>query len=144
MALLQELGYKPLVSDLAVYYNSTTGIFIVTFVDDCLLFGPSIRKINALKRQLAKVYAIEDRGLASFFLEVQIIRDKANRLLYLQQKQYIEEALQHYGFADAKTVSIPLQPGLLGRKSSPAAESLSRADQRLYQSIVGTTMYAII
>ncbi len=68
--LLGELGFKPLVSDSAVFYNPENGIFIVTFVDDCLLIGPKLSEINAVKKKIAKEYVIEDRGPAAYFLGV--------------------------------------------------------------------------
>ncbi len=71
--LLSELGFKPLVSDSAVFYNPDNGIFIVTFIDDCLLISPNISEINVVKRKIAKEYIIEDRGPAVYFLGVQII-----------------------------------------------------------------------
>ncbi len=78
---LGELGFKPLVSDSAVFYNPDNGIFIVTFVNDYLFIGPNINKINVVKRKIAKEYVIKDRGPAAYFLGVQIIRDRTKRLL---------------------------------------------------------------
>ena len=68
--LVKSLGYQPLTSDLATYYSSQDGIFIISYVDDCLLIGPSIHKIRALKKSLSKAYDIEDLGLAKYFLGV--------------------------------------------------------------------------
>ena len=58
-------------------------------------------------------YAIKDRGPASYFLSVEILRDKANRLLYLNQRNYILEVLKHFNFNDSKSIKVPLQPGLI-------------------------------
>ncbi|KAK2066416.1 hypothetical protein P8C59_000240 [Phyllachora maydis] len=90
--LLKSLGYLPLISDLGVFYNAKTCHFIVTYVDDCLFIGPNIGYITDLKKRLNKVYAIEDLGPAAYFLGVQIIRDRPNRRLWLNQSQYVEEA----------------------------------------------------
>ncbi|KAK2073808.1 hypothetical protein P8C59_008057 [Phyllachora maydis] len=53
---------------LGVFYNAKTCHFIVTYVDDCLFIGPNIGYITDLKKQLNKVYAIEDLGPATYFL----------------------------------------------------------------------------
>jgi len=79
--LLNELGFKPLISNSAVFYNLDNGIFIVTFVDDYLFISPNISEINTVKRKIAKKYIIKDRNPAAYFLRVQIIRDKTKRLL---------------------------------------------------------------
>ena len=95
--LISSEGFLPLASDAAVFYNKQTSTFIVTYVDDCLLVGPNITYINQLKRKFHKVYAIEDRGPASFFLGVQIIRNRKEGLLWLHQAQFIAEVLAKFG-----------------------------------------------
>ncbi|KAK2074257.1 hypothetical protein P8C59_008478 [Phyllachora maydis] len=79
--LLKSLGYLSLILDPEVFYNAKTCHFIVTYVDDCLFIGPNIGYITDLKKQLNKVYAIEDLGPAAYFLGMQIIRDRPNRRL---------------------------------------------------------------
>ncbi|KAK2072134.1 hypothetical protein P8C59_006506 [Phyllachora maydis] len=83
--LLKSLGYLPLISDVGVFYNTKTCHFIITYIDDCLFIGPNIGYITDLKKRLNKVYAIEDLGPAAYFLGVQIIRDRPNRRLWLNQ-----------------------------------------------------------
>ncbi len=67
---LSELDFKPLVSDSAVFYNPDNGIFIVTFINDCLFIGLNINKINTVKRKIVKEYVIKDRSPATYFLRV--------------------------------------------------------------------------
>ncbi|KAK2066324.1 hypothetical protein P8C59_000153 [Phyllachora maydis] len=83
--LLKSLGYLPLISDLGVFYNAKTCHFIVTYIDNCLFIGPNIGYITDLKKRLNKVYAIKDLGPAAYFLGMQIIRDRPNRRLWLNQ-----------------------------------------------------------
>ncbi|KAK2066942.1 hypothetical protein P8C59_000720 [Phyllachora maydis] len=66
--LLKSLGYLPLISDPGVFYNAKTCHFIVTYIDNCLFIGPNIGYITDLKKQLNKVYAIEDLGPTAYFL----------------------------------------------------------------------------
>ena len=107
-SLLLKLGYNPLISDSATYCNSSTGLFVITYIDDCLIIGPSSSAINRLKALISKVYEIEDRGDATLFLGIEIVRDRAKRLLWIHQKHYIQTAVKHFGLEDAKTVRIPL------------------------------------
>ena len=67
---LNELDFKPLVSDSAVFYNPDNGIFIMTFVDNCLSIGLNISEINAVKRKIVKEYITKDRSPAAYFLGV--------------------------------------------------------------------------
>ncbi|KAK2066295.1 hypothetical protein P8C59_000125 [Phyllachora maydis] len=91
--LLLKYSYNPSTPNIiklskalyGVFYNAKTCHFIVTYVDDCLFIGPNIGYITDLKKRLNKVYAIEDLGPAAYFLGVQIIRDRPNRRLWLNQ-----------------------------------------------------------
>ncbi|KAK2068005.1 hypothetical protein P8C59_002679 [Phyllachora maydis] len=145
--LFKSLGYLPLVSDLGVFYNAKTCHFIVTYIDDCLFIGPNIGYITDLKKRLNKVYAIEDLGPAAYFLGVQIIRDRPNRHLWLNQSQYVEEAVSRFNLADSKPISIPLQPGLVSQlqlEEDIASHLCNSTEIKLYQSLVGTAMYIML
>lgn len=141
--LLREEGFEPLVSDSAIFYNPKARIFVITYVDDCLLIGPNYDLIQAYKRRFNKVFAIEDRGPASFFLGVQIERDRQNRLLYIHQSQYIEEAIRHFGLENSRLLQIPLQPGVIAFKAKEGSP-IKKADHKLYQKLVGTVMYLMV
>ena len=78
-----QKGFKPLLSNAAVFYNKGMHTFIMTYIDDCLIVGPDLSYIDQLKAKFYKVYTIEDRGPASFFLRVQITRDREKGLLWL-------------------------------------------------------------
>ncbi|KAK2074914.1 hypothetical protein P8C59_009084 [Phyllachora maydis] len=145
--LLKSLGYLPLISDPGVFYNAKTCHFIITYVDDCLFIGPNIGYITDLKKRLNKVYAIEDLGPAAYFLGVQIIRDRPNRRLWLNQSQYVEEAVSRFNLADSKPISIPLQPGLVSQlqlEEDIASHLCNSTEIKLYQSLVGTAMYIML
>ncbi|KAK2074643.1 hypothetical protein P8C59_008837 [Phyllachora maydis] len=145
--LLKSLGYLPLISDPGVFYNAKTCHFIVTYVDDCLFIGPNIGYITDLKKRLNKVYAIEDLGPAAYFLGVQIIRDRPNRRLWLNQSQYVEEAVSRFNLADSKPISIPLQPGLVSQlqlEEDIASHLCNSTEIKRYQSLVGTAMYIML
>ena len=96
-----------------MYINPKEKLFIITFVNDCIIIGPNKKNIKALKAQLGLKYTIEDRGPASYFLGMEILRDRVNKLLYLSQKNYISEVLKHFDFNDSKSIKVPLQPGLI-------------------------------
>ncbi|KAK2075492.1 hypothetical protein P8C59_009614 [Phyllachora maydis] len=69
---------------------------VISKYNDYLFIGPNIGYITDLKKRLNKVYIIEDLGPAAYFLGVQIIRDRPNRRLWLNQLQYIEEAVSRF------------------------------------------------
>ncbi|KAK2068872.1 hypothetical protein P8C59_003488 [Phyllachora maydis] len=94
--LLLKYSYNPSTPNIiklskalyGVFYNAKTCHFIVTYIDDCLFIGPDIGYITDLKKRLNKVYAIEDLGPAAYFLGIQIKRDRPNRRLWLNHRDF--------------------------------------------------------
>ncbi|KAK2071028.1 hypothetical protein P8C59_005485 [Phyllachora maydis] len=132
--LLLKYGYNPSTPNIIklskalyrVFYNAKTCHFIVTYIDDCLFIGPDIGYITDLKKRLNKVYAIEDLGPAAYFLGVQIIRDRPNRRLWLNQSQY---------------------PGLVNQlhlEEDITSHLCNSTEIKLYQSLVGTAIYIML
>ncbi|KAK2069700.1 hypothetical protein P8C59_004254 [Phyllachora maydis] len=113
-------GYLSLILDLGVFYNAKTCHFIVTYVDNCLFIGPNIGYITDLKKQLNKVYAIEDLGPTTYFLGVQIIRDRPNRRLWLNQSHQLQ------------------------LEEDIASHLCNSTEIKLYQSLVGTAIYIML
>ncbi|KAK2068578.1 hypothetical protein P8C59_003210 [Phyllachora maydis] len=118
--LLKSLGYLPLISDPGVFYNAKTCHFIVTYIDNCLFIGPDIGYITDLKKRLNKVYTIEDLGPAAYFLGVQIIRDRPNRRLWLNQLHQLQ------------------------LEEDIASHLCNSTEIKLYQSLVGTAIYIML
>ena len=146
--LLKDHGFDPLASDSAVYVNLKEKTFIITFVDDCLIIGPKKGYISSLKAKIGDTYAVEDRGPASYFLGVEIVRDRPNRRLYITQRNYISEVLKHFNYNISAPIKVPLQPGLIKDVNSEFTNlkgvALVKSDVKLYQRIIGCCMYAMI
>ena len=145
--LLKDLGYQPLTSNSAVYINPKERLFIITFINDYIIISPNIKNIKALKVQLRLKYTIENQGPASYFLSVEIPRNKANKLLYLNSRNYISEVLKHFNFNNSKSIKVPLQPGLIKDVNSDFTAlkgiPVEKSDLKLYQQIIRCYIYAI-
>ncbi|KAK2072808.1 hypothetical protein P8C59_007142 [Phyllachora maydis] len=109
-----------------VFYNAKTCHFIVTYVDDCLFIGPNIGYITDLKKRLNKVYTIEDLGPAAYFLGVQIIRDRPNRHLWLNQSQYYLNSTKDYSICFSYNGNTVADLGPKLSNSSNTTTKLSR------------------
>ncbi|KAI4347636.1 hypothetical protein L6164_008430 [Bauhinia variegata] len=67
-----------------------------------------LRRINLLKKELSKSFAMKDLGLARQILGMEIIYDRKSKKLWLSQEKYIEKVLQRFYMNKAKAVSTPL------------------------------------
>ena len=138
---LKSIGFDQLYSDPCVYINKTTGIIIAMWVDDLIIFGKDMPSINALKEQLNEEYEMKDLGELKYFLGIQVHRDRERKIIHIGQSGYNRTILERYGMENSKPASTPLSSGARLTKAT-ATETL--ADQKEYQSMVGSLMYAML
>ena len=65
--LLAEFDFKSIIADQSIFFNANIGIIIAAHIDDLLVAGKDINKINELQKQLQTKVEISDLGDASFF-----------------------------------------------------------------------------
>ncbi|RVW54404.1 Retrovirus-related Pol polyprotein from transposon TNT 1-94 [Vitis vinifera] len=111
----------------------------------CLLWS-DIEKINNLKKQLSKQFAMKDLGAAKQILGMRIIRDKANGTLKLSQSEYVKKVLSRFNMNEAKPVSTPLGSHFkLSKEQSPKTEEERDHMSKVpYASAIGSLMYAMV
>ncbi len=68
-AFLIKIGYKPTHADKGLFVNSM-GDIVVVYVDDLLLVGPSLERINQLKDELRREFEMSDLGPLSYYLGI--------------------------------------------------------------------------
>ena len=55
--------------------GGNTEMILILYVDDLLLLGEDLSKIQDIKRQLGKLYQMKDLGPASSYLGIRITRN---------------------------------------------------------------------
>ena len=116
-------------------------MILILYVDDLLLLGEDLSKIEDIKHQLGKLYQMKDLGPTSSYLGIQIIRDQNTQATWINQQAYIENALKRFELQDANSTKTPLPAGIhLERSEIPVALDT----KTYYQQIIGTLIYAAI
>jgi len=138
---LKSIGFEQTHSDPCVYINKETGIIIAMWVDDLIIFGRDMTHINVLKSALKAEYEMKDIGELTYFLGIQVHRDRQQKLIHIDQSGYIRMILERYGMQDSKPATVPLATGT---KLVKASVSDRLMDRHVYQSIVGSQMYAML
>ena len=108
---MAEQGYHRCHCDHCVYFKRLDNggyIILLLYVDDMLVVGSKIQKINELKHKLAKSFSMKHLGVAKKILGMRITWDRKNRTLNLCQSEYIKKVLKIFNMQDAKVVSTPL------------------------------------
>src|SRR5579871_6252261 len=96
--------------------------------------------INDLKSRLNKVFEMKDLKDLTYFLGIQVRRNRQIRTIHLDQTQYILKILKKFELQDSKPTGIPLETRIKLTKSKDQ-ESF---DPLKYQSTVRSLMYAMV
>ena len=96
-SVMGEQGYKKTTSDHCLFvqkFSDDDFIVLLLYVDDMLIIGQNVCRINNLKKQLNKSFTMKDLGPAKQILGMKIIRDRGIKKLWLSQEKYIDKVLQ--------------------------------------------------
>ncbi|RVW89954.1 Retrovirus-related Pol polyprotein from transposon TNT 1-94 [Vitis vinifera] len=127
---MHRIGFKKYEADHCCYVKSFDNSYIILllYVDDMLIVGSDIEKINNLKKQLSKQFAMKDLGAAKQILE------------------YVKKVLNRFNMNEAKPVSTPLGSHFkLSKEQSPKTEEERDHMSKVpYASTIGSLMYAMV
>jgi len=130
---LIKIGFRRSNADTCLYVNDLN-IVIAIWVDDILIAGKSAVNIAKVKKQLAGEFSMKDLGMR--------VTRTPDGDISIDQTTYINDILTRFGMEDSKAVSTPLATGTKLTKDD--ANSARNEIQPLYQSIVGSLMYAML
>ena len=124
-------------------FSNDDFIILLLYVNDMLIIGHDSSKIDSLKRELSKSFAMKDLGSAKQILGMKISRDRKNRKIWLSQESYIENVLERFNMSKAKAVCSPLAGHLkLSSNRCPTSEKDMKEISKVpYAFVVGSLMY---
>lgn len=149
-ATLVDAGFTRSASDEALYVRFERGepVYVLVYVDDLLLVSPKLDLIGKVKHTLASKYQMKDLGEVSMYLGVQIQRSREEGWLEIGQEKYIRGLKVRFSeeLKGTTKVSTPISVGELGkiRKGTYSGEDAKPADAKVYQSIIGSLMFAAV
>jgi len=134
---IKSLGYKQSGYDPCLYIRDKEH-YILVYVDDLLVFS-RMDTLVTVKEEIAGRYEMRDMGEAHWFLAMEITRDRTARTITINQRKYINKILNRFGLENCRPMSTPMAASLkLPKQETPTI------DQHLYQSMLGSLMYAAV
>ena len=91
-SFMGEHGYEKTTSDHCVFVKKfPDGDFIILllYVDDMLIVGRDANKIDRLKKELSKSFAMKDLVSAKQIMGMRISQDRKAKRLWLSQESYL-------------------------------------------------------
>lgn len=139
-ATLKEDGFSQskAVYSLFTKVTQTTITLILVYVDDLLLAGSSIDKINELRSMLSHNFHMKDLGEIRYFLGLEVHRS-ANGF-FISQKKYVMDLLKEYHMIAVTHSKLPMETHL--KLTPEKGEPL--ADVQPYQKLLGKLIYLTV
>ena len=129
---LKDSGYVQNSADPCIYSKSESRnckkaslMIIALYVDDVL---------KAEKAKLKQPFEMEDQGEVNCCLGMSIKRDRAARVLTINQMAYRENMLKRFGMYECKAVSTPMEAK---KRFERLADGENTVDTRQYQAAIG-------
>jgi hypothetical protein len=137
-AALDTMGFKPSAADPALFTKSeTTAVHLLTYVDDILVVTADTEALAETKTQLLHTFEGRDLGPATFYLGMDIHRDRPARTISLGQSRLTADLLEKYGMAECKPLSVPLSPAAKLTKDGEPLDTTAYG----YAQLIGSLMY---
>jgi hypothetical protein len=132
-SFLLSIGFTQSSTDLNLYMQS--GTLLLLYVDDMLIAKTDAStQASAVKDQLKDKFKMKDLGRVRRFLGIEVDED-----YNICQKDYITQILRRFRLEKARPALNPMDPDV--RLDNPHCED-KPANRKLYQSMVGSLMYA--
>jgi len=125
-SFMVDHGYDMTTSDHCVFmkrFPDGNFIILLLYVDDMLIVGHDAKKIQMLKEELSKSFAMKDLGPAKQILGMKITRDRKKEKLWLSQERYVQKVLERFNMSKSKPVCSPLASHFkLSSKQCPSSD----------------------
>ncbi|KAI5673435.1 hypothetical protein M9H77_13799 [Catharanthus roseus] len=134
---LRRYGFSQSYADYSLFTYSRGNIYlcVLIYVDDLLITGNSLSKLEKFKASLHKCFHMKDLGSLKYFLGIEIGRNSTG--LFLCQRKYTLEILSEMGLLGAKPASTPVEPN---HQLAKASRSLFDNPNR-YRRLIGKLIY---
>ena len=118
-------------------------LFVALHVDDPLIIGSHLKDVLALSQALSNRYAYNHHGKLNRFLGAIYTRDWEKGTISVNQRIYIDAAVEYFGLNDAKPAPTPLAPGIkLGKEFCPIEQAdIDEMKNIPYRELLGMLSY---
>lgn len=142
--ILLELGFEvyPFQTCIFKWEKGTTYVILLIYVDDCLLASNDRIKAQETILSLQEHIKIKNLGSPKKFLGFEIIRDQAQRKMFLHQESYTLDLINKFLSPNDRISDIPMSPVTcnLSTQLSQIENSETSPDVP-YRELIGSLLY---
>ncbi|CAI7842305.1 unnamed protein product [Closterium sp. NIES-54] len=109
---LEALGFKVSGCDESLFMTKgEEKVYLLVYVDDILLFSPSLERIKEVQGKLKETFQCKALGPVGYYLGLHVERDEVKGWLRLHQHKYLAAMGEKYGLEEGRSVKNPLPTG---------------------------------
>jgi hypothetical protein len=137
---VSRLGFSISSYDSALFLRRTSkgSILLLLYVNDMIITGDDLSRIQELKDFLSQNFKIKNLGHLSYFLGLEI--NSSDDDFYLTQAKYTSDLLSRAGLTDHKIVDTLIE---LNVHLTPSSGELL-PDPTLYRQLIGSLVYLTV
>ena len=143
-----KLGYTCCETEHCIFvrWNKNEFMAIVVAMDDLMIVVTSIKLVECAKHELKSVFKITDLGEVHWLLGIEITWNHSAHTILLSQTAYIDTITTHFNLENAKSVSTPMDPGLMLSITQCPKNQAEKNEMKSipYKEAIGSLMYAAI
>jgi hypothetical protein len=134
---LLDLGFTKSLSEFTLYLRKINDELLVVslYVDDLLVTGSNMEKIDVFKREMKNVFEMTDLRKMTFFLGMEV-QQKQNEIFICQQK-YAKEILKKFNMEECRSTATPMNQ----KEKFCKEDEDAKIDETLYRTLIGCLMY---
>ncbi|GKB52403.1 ribonuclease H-like domain-containing protein, partial [Tanacetum coccineum] len=127
-------------SDYSLFTKSFGDVFIalLVYVDDIIITGNNLTKIEKFKQFLKTKFMIKDLGKLKYFLGIKVLDTLKG--ICLNQKKYCLELIDEFGLLAGKPSNLPMQSNI-SLTSEPSDTDPLLDNVTEYQKLIGNLIY---
>lgn len=130
---LHTLDFTCSKSNHSLFVKRDPMVFVLVYVDDIIVTGPSAAACKHVISQLSSIFPIKDLGALHYFLGIEV--KQSSKGIFISQTKYILDLLKKANMAGVKPCATPLSTSKMDH-SSPLLDNPAE-----YRSLVGALQY---
>ena len=106
---IKQSGMFATNGDPSVWVNQDRRLILALYVDDIVRFAHNMHAMHWIKDILTTNFNMKDLGPVSTILGVRVRRDRAQRMLWIDQAHYVGDILKEYQYEKCKPLQTPAE-----------------------------------
>jgi Reverse transcriptase (RNA-dependent DNA polymerase) len=138
---LEELGFVASEADAALFILKldTGTVYLLVYVDDLLCAAKTIGEVKRIFKLIGATFEARDLGEATYFLHMEIKRDRSARTLFLSQERYALDLITKFNMDSAHPRALPMSTG-----TKLTRHGENKCDTPYYGMLIGSLLYLAV